>query len=95
MKGHTMPISNFPNGFAAGVAIQNMPVLNNYGGNVYWVDSGAGSNGNPGTFSQPFSTMDYTVGRCTANNGDMVMVKRLMLLALRLLGWAMVLIVLP
>ena len=70
-----MPISNFPNGFAAGVTIQNMPVLNNYGGDVYWVDSGAGSNGNPGTFSQPFSTIDYSVERCTANNGDTVMVK--------------------
>jgi len=70
-----MPRSNYGSGFAHGVTIQNMPVLNTYGGEVFWVDSGAGSDGNNGTFDQPFSTIDYTVGRCTANNGDTVMVK--------------------
>lgn len=70
-----MPISNYPNGFANGVTIRGVPVLSQHGGNVFWVDSGAGSDGNPGTYSQPFSTIDYAVGRCTANNGDVIMVK--------------------
>jgi len=34
-----------------------------------------GSNGNPGTFSKPFATVDYAISRCTANNDDQVHVK--------------------
>lgn len=70
-----MPTSNYPNGFSGGVNIRGIPVLNSYGGSVFWVDSGAGSNGNKGTFDKPFATIDYAVGRCTANNGDIIMVK--------------------
>lgn len=69
-----MPISSYPNGFSGGVAIRNLPLLNTYGGNVFWVDSVAGSNGNPGTFAQPFGSIEYTIGKCTANNGDIIMV---------------------
>lgn len=70
-----MPASNFPNGFANGITIRGVPLLTAHPGNVFWVDSGAGSNGNKGTFDRPFSTIDYAVGRCTANNGDIIMVK--------------------
>tara|TARA_Y100001963_G_C6788083_1_gene453995 strand:- start:2178 stop:3104 length:927 start_codon:yes stop_codon:yes gene_type:complete len=70
-----MPFSNYPNGFANGVAIRGMPILNSYGGNLFWVDSGAGSNTNDGTHARPYSTLDYAVGKCTANNGDVIMVK--------------------
>lgn len=70
-----MPISNYPNGFANGVNVRGVPILNTYGGNVFWVDSGGGSNGNKGTFDRPFATLDYAVGRCTANNGDIIVVK--------------------
>ena len=28
-----------------------------------------GSDGNPGTFNAPFGTLDYAIGRCTANWG--------------------------
>lgn len=67
--------SSFPNGFANGVSVRGLPVLNTYGGNVYWVDSGNGSNGNKGTYDRPFASIDYAIGRCTANNGDLIMVK--------------------
>ena len=70
-----MPISNYPGGFASGITIRGVPLLTAYPGNVFWVDSGAGSDGNKGTFDRPFSTIDYAVGRCTANNGDIIMVK--------------------
>jgi hypothetical protein len=70
-----MPISNYPGGFANGVTIRGVPLLMAHPGNVFWVDSGAGSNGNKGTFDKPFGTIDYAVGRCTANNGDILMVK--------------------
>ena len=67
-------LSNFPNGFPGGVAIQGMPVLNTYPGNVFWVNSNVGSDGNKGTRTKPFATLDYAIGKCTANNGDIIMV---------------------
>lgn len=67
--------SNFPNGFSQGVTIRGMPILNTYAGNVWWVDSGAGSDGNDGTVTRPFATLDYAVGKCTANNGDLIVLK--------------------
>ena len=70
-----MPFSNYPNGFANGVAIRGLPVLNTYGGNLFFVDSGAGSNNNDGTHNRPFSTLDYAVGKCTASNADVIIVK--------------------
>jgi hypothetical protein len=68
-----MPITNYPSGFRHGVNILGMPVLNTYGGNVFWVNSNGGSNGNAGTRDRPFATLDYAIGRCTANNGDIIM----------------------
>jgi hypothetical protein len=70
-----MPTSNYGSGFSHGVTIQGLPILNVYGGDVFWVDSGSGSDGNNGTFGQPWGTVDYAIGRCTASNGDMIMVK--------------------
>lgn len=70
-----MPISNYPNGFANGVSIRGVPLLSAYPGEVFWVDSVNGSNGNKGTFDRPFATIDYAVERCTANRGDIIMVK--------------------
>lgn len=46
------------------------------GGNIFWVDSGASlaadaiTNGK--SRDKPFATLDYAVGRCTANNGDVI-----------------------
>lgn len=68
-------VSNYPNGFANGVTIQGIPLTVTNPGNVFWVDSGAGSNGNPGTYARPFATIDYAIGRCTASNGDIIFVK--------------------
>lgn len=72
-----MTLSSFPNGFAQGVAIQNMPLLNTYSGTVFWVDDAVsgGSNGNNGTFRRPFATIDYAIGQCTSGRGDVIMVK--------------------
>jgi len=68
-------VTNFPGGFANGVSLRGIPILNTYGGDVYWVDSGAGSDSGKGTFDRPFATIDYAVGRCTASQGDIIMVK--------------------
>jgi len=66
--------SNY-NLFPNGVTIDNVPILNTYSGNVWWVDSGTGSDGNQGTFDRSWATIDYAIGRCTANNGDVILVK--------------------
>jgi hypothetical protein len=70
-----MALSNYPAGFANGVTVRGLPLLNAYPGNVFWVHSGTGSDGNKGTFDRPFGTIDYAIGRCTASRGDIIMVK--------------------
>jgi hypothetical protein len=70
-----MPFKNYPSGFAQGVSIRNLPIVNSYGGDIYWVDSGAGSDGYTGTFDQPFGSVDFAIGQCTASNQDIIMVK--------------------
>ena len=67
--------SNYPGGFANGVTIRNMPVLNAYGGNVFWVHSAAALVGNQGTFVRPCTTIDAAVSLCTASRGDIIVCK--------------------
>lgn len=77
-----MTISNYPRGFAHGVAIRGVPVDVPHPGKVFWVNNSSvlpeggigGSNGNDGTYLRPFSTLDYAIGRCTANRGDVIYV---------------------
>ena len=78
-----MTISNYPGGFAHGINVRGLPLVNTYGGKVFWVDSGGGSDGNKGTFDRPFATIDKAMqdatsaagGFVTPNNGDVIMVK--------------------
>lgn len=73
-----MGITRFPNG----VSSYGVPVLPNIGGslytgNVYFADSGgsnASDSASNGGKLAPFSTIDYAVGKCTANNGDVIIV---------------------
>jgi len=46
------------------------------GGGVFWVDSGhtRAASTNPGSYDFPMATIDQAVGRCTANNGDVILV---------------------
>lgn len=75
--------ANYPSGFMMGLTVRNMPILQAQPGNVWWVGNSTtllpgmigASDGNPGTFLKPFSTIDYAVGRCTANVGDIIMVR--------------------
>ena len=74
--------SNYPNGFLNGITIRGLPVTVSHPGEIFWVNNSGvlakggvgGSNGNPGTYQKPFSTVDYAIGRCTANRGDIIMV---------------------
>lgn len=76
-------MTRFPNGFANGIELRGMPLAVTHPGKVFWVYNGtallpgqrSGSNGNKGTFNEPFATVDYAVSQCTASRGDIVFVK--------------------
>ena len=72
-----MAITNFPNG----VSSSGMPVIGSgmlaymTTGSVFFVDSATGSNGNSGTDpDHPLATIDYAIGKCTANKADKIVV---------------------
>lgn len=77
-----MTISNYPNGFANGLTVRGVPVEIPNPGKVFWVNNSTvlaeggigGSNSNKGTYQQPFSTIDYAIGRCKAGRGDVIYV---------------------
>ena len=78
-----MPTSNYPSGFATGLTVRGLPILQAQPGRVFWVGNGttllpgttAGADGNPGTYQRPLATIDAALDKCTANCGDIVMVK--------------------
>ena len=71
-----MGTSSFNHGFEHGVSIRKIPLVftNAAGANTWWVDSVSGSDNNSGTEKEPFATINYASSRCTANNGDVIMV---------------------
>jgi hypothetical protein len=68
-------MSSYGMGFANGVSIRGMPLLSAYPGNVFWVDSVNGADGNNGTFQYPFATVSKAVSFCTAARGDIIVCK--------------------
>ena len=77
-----MAVSNYPNGFQQGLLVRDVPLEIPHPGKVFWVNNSgvlpdqgiAGSNGNPGTYLKPFASVDYAIGRCKANRGDVIYV---------------------
>lgn len=75
--------SNYPNGFPTGLSVRGIPLTVTNPGKVFFVSNATtlqtgdlgGSNGNPGTFQKPFATIAYAMSRCTANRGDIIIVK--------------------
>jgi hypothetical protein len=75
--------SNFPSGFPGGVTIRGVPINITNPGKVFWLYNGTassagvrgGSDGNKGTFNDPFSTLAGAVTACTAARGDIIIVK--------------------
>lgn len=74
-----MGLTHFPHG----VSSFGMPMIGAGGdndltlGNVFFVDSGHvhAADGNAGTSpDRPMATIDAAIGRCTANNGDVILV---------------------
>ncbi len=75
-----MTISNYPNGFLNGVTIRGVPLLQLHPGKVFWVNNSSvlaeggsgGSDGSPGTYTQPFASVTYALTKCTASRGDII-----------------------
>lgn len=79
-----MALSNFPQGFAQGVTIRGMPLLQTHPGNVFWVsnysvlanrDVVGGADGGDGSFRRPFATLQRAINACASNTGDVIVVK--------------------
>lgn len=78
-----MPISSYPNGFVNGLMVRGVPIVQAQPGQQFWVSNSTvqlgnqrnGSNGNKGTFNDPYSTILYALSQCTANRGDIIFVK--------------------
>jgi hypothetical protein len=74
--------SNFAYGFNNGITIRGIPLTVLHPGQVFWVNNSSvlapggigGSNNNKGDYRHPFSTIDYAIGMCTANRGDVIVV---------------------
>lgn len=77
-----MPFTNFPHGFSNGISVRGMPILQTQPGQVYWVDNSAqlnpqaraGSDGNRGTYLDPFATLKFALTQTTPGRGDIVVV---------------------
>lgn len=75
--------SNYPNGFAEGVTIRGVPLTQMHPGKVFWVGNSAtllpnekgASDSNKGTHLDPFNTIDYAIGQCKDNRGDIIFVR--------------------
>ena len=75
--------STFPNAFLSGVTIRGVPITISNPGVVFWLGNSSvagpnavgGSDGNPGTFTKPFSTLMGALSACVANRGDVICIK--------------------
>lgn len=84
-----MPLTNFPQGFAAGLTLRGLPLLQTQTGKTLWVYNGppaggtsrviwrtvGGSDNNPGTFQKPFATLAYALSQCQQGGGDIIFIK--------------------
>jgi hypothetical protein len=76
--------SNYPGGFAAGVTIRGVPLVQTHPGKAFWVDNSSlgsgdsfksGSDANKGTYDAPFSTLTGALAQARANKGDIIFIK--------------------
>jgi hypothetical protein len=78
-----MGMSTFQQGFAGGVVIRGVPLIQTHPGKVFWVSNSstrvsnekAGANSSKGGFLDPFSTIAYALTQCQAGRGDIIFVK--------------------
>ena len=81
--------NKFQDGFAQGLTVRGIPLLQAYPGKVFWVnssavnskngiagvdDAGSDTRSGTGSYNRPFATIDYAIGKTTANRGDIIAV---------------------
>jgi hypothetical protein len=75
--------TEFPDGFVNGITLRGQPIHVTNPGKTFYVNGTSvlsdgqkvgGSNGNEGTYTKPFATIDYAIGQCTASRGDLIVV---------------------
>jgi hypothetical protein len=68
-----MSPSRYPHGLSSfGIPVLGSGTLTTTG-NIWFVSSTTGSDGNTGDSSDcPFATLDYAIGKCTASQGDII-----------------------
>lgn len=75
--------TNFPQGFANGLTVRGVPLLQAQAGNVYWVNNDTGSSvvgtrgasdSNRGTFLDPFATLAKAISVAQGGRGDIIMI---------------------
>lgn len=77
--------SNFPSGFANGLTVRGVPLIQAQPGQALWVSNTAaalpntvtGNDGNPGTYQRPFASIQGAMDHCVANAGDIIYLKPL------------------
>ncbi len=76
-------MTNFPQGFANGLSVRGMPLIQMQPGQVFFVNNSpvlnanqkAGSNGNRGTYLDPLATVQYALtNMCVQGRGDIIFV---------------------
>lgn len=76
-------MTNYPAGFANGLSIRGIPLLQSQPGSVYWLSNSrvvppgclGGSDNNPGTFQKPFRTLAGVLAQLQQGAGDIVFIK--------------------
>jgi hypothetical protein len=76
-------MTNYPGGFANGLSVRGLPLLQSQPGSVYWVSNSrvvppgciGGSDNNPGTFQKPFRTLAAALAQCQQGAGDIIFIK--------------------
>lgn len=81
--------NRFQDGFIHGLTVRGIPLSQAYPGKVFWVnsssvnskngiagvdDAGTNTRAGTGSYNRPFATIDYAIGKTTANRGDIIAV---------------------
>lgn len=76
--------TTYNGGFKSGVTVRGIPITQTHGGAVFWVSNAKklqhnekpGSDGNTGSFLDPFATLAKALSKCMSGRGDMIFVKQ-------------------
>lgn len=74
-----MAFSSYPNGIS-NLVLRGTPLISTNPGRVFFCNNSGltqpgqigGSDGNPGTYQKPFSSLNYAITQCVANRGDII-----------------------